>query len=148
MSYIGSKKVFEKRIGNVAFQVWKADEDKGYRSYDSWEIVKYEPNYYYNHKDDFEEVQDRPGYYRKKTDSIDCRSYVNESCFKFPESVLVIASFTQDWDGDYLEGYELRYVGDRPVKLLDREEQKDFLEIVTYAYNYLEVEKDKNSYED
>ena len=57
---------------------------------------------------------------------------------------MVIASLTQDWDRDCLEGYELHYVFDRPVRLLDKEQEKDFMEVVRYAYNYLEVEKDKD----
>ena len=148
MSFIGSKKVFEKRIGDIAFQVWKADEDKGYRSGDYWDIVKYEPNYYYYHKEEFVESQYRPGSFVKKTDGPDTRWYVDKSCFKNPETCVVIASLTQDWDRDCLEGYELHYVFDRPVRLLDKEQEKDFMEVVRYAYNYLEVEKDKDEYDE
>ena len=51
MSLIDGKKIFSKRIDNLAFNIWQSDNGEG--TYFSREIVKYEPNYYYYHKDDF-----------------------------------------------------------------------------------------------
>ena len=146
MSLIGGKKIFSKRIDNLAFNIWQSDNGEGI--YFSREIVKYEPNYYYYHKDDFKEVPYRPGNYVRKDDKEPYYSFVHESCFKNEETCYTIASFREDWDGDYLEGYELVFCGDRPATCLDKSEDKTFMEIVRYAYNYLKIERDKQSCDD
>ena len=144
MSAIGAKKRFAKRIGNIDFQVWEDEHGKVCRN----EIVKYEPNWYYYHKDEFIEDEARPGMFVKKDEKTPYYAHVHESCFKNEENQYTLADFREDWDGDYLEGYDLIYCGARPVEYLDRTEEKDFMELVRYGYNYLKIKMDEQKEKD
>ena len=95
----------------------------------SYNINKYEPNPYYGRESDF--IRDGE-FYRPNNSNYDfCK--IHKSCFNFPESGYAVASF--DWD-KYEECYELRFIGDRPMKL-DKEERKAFWELIDYGFKQL-----------
>lgn len=92
-----------------------------------WDICKWKPNQYYGRESEFIKDGD---YYHPNTESYKFVS-IYKSCFKYPESCYVIASWR--WDGDC---YILEFCGDRPIGLTD-EEWITFKELLDKGFRQL-----------
>lgn len=114
------------RINNLEFKqcsyIGDPPEHIGY------EICLWQPNPYYGRESEF--VKDGK-YYRPNTDNYSFIS-IHESCFKYPETNIQIASWY--WN-DNEEVYDFEFCGNRPVEYLVNWE--DFEKLVRYGFEFL-----------
>lgn len=95
----------------------------------AWAIDKIYPNKYFGKESEYKKIDEN--YYQDN--KYPCK--IHKSCFKYPESRCVIASFECDREGYY----ELHYCGSRPLDL-SVEENEDFQELIRYGYKVLNEE--------
>lgn len=114
------------RIGNLelrkASYLCKEPEVPAYH------IDKWVPNEHY--KQERKYIKDGD-YYRPKNCSLNYK--IHKNCFKNPESCYSIASFDRDKEGFY----ELHFIGDRPLFLLNKEEKEIFWKLMSIGDNIL-----------
>lgn len=103
------------RIGNIELRCVN----------ETWEIVQWYPNYFYQRENEFIKVDDE--HYRYK-DNDNC--YVHKDCFRNPESCCVIAFVERSEDEP-----DILSVGIRPWQLNEKDEQ-DFKQILKLNFDY------------
>ena len=103
------------RIGNIELRCVN----------ETWEIVRWYPNLYYQRENEFIKVDDERYRYKDKDNF-----YVHKSCFKNPEACYVIA---------FIEGSEdepdIRAIGIRPW-MLDEKDEQDFKQLLKLNFDY------------
>lgn len=117
------------RINNLEFR--KSSYIGNPPEHIGWEICLWESNVYYGHESDF----------IKKDNYYYCEDKpwwkIHEDCFKHPESCFTIASW------DYKDGcYEFSFVGDRPIRYLETDEDwNDFRTLIKLGFSKLNSEE-------
>lgn len=96
---------------------------------EKYEIVRWSPNPFYGHEDEYDYFKERDCYCKKGNN----HSFIHASCFKNPESCLLMASFDVRNDG---ESVDLTFCGSRPMSLSD-DEFADFKKLAAYGYKKL-----------
>lgn len=114
------------RIGNLelrkAVNIFNKEPE-----HPSYHIDKWESNPYY--KQERKYIKDGD-FYKPKNCEYSYR--IHKNCFKNPESCYSIAYFNWDKEGFY----ELRFVGDRPIKL-NKEERELFWKLISIGDDIL-----------
>ena len=114
-----------KRIGNLMFR--QATYLGQQPEFSNWHIDFFYPNSYYGKENKYIKEGD---YYIKDKSSSYYR--IHKDCFKHKESCYSIATFIRDEE----EFYKFSFIGARPLSL-NKEELKNFWEVVKYGYKEL-----------
>ena len=115
-----------KRVGNLMFR--KATYLGEEPEFPSWHIDFFYPNPYYGKESEYTKEGD---FYVKDINN-PCPIRYHKDCFKHKESCYSIASFIRDEEGFY----KFSFIGARPLSL-NKEELKNFWEVVKYGYKEL-----------
>lgn len=129
---MGRKEIASKRVNSLLFHAYEAKYDFTTSVYA--EIVKFEPNWYYRHKDEFMEDPTNTEFMVTKSDGYPM-GRIHKSNFENKETCYTMATFEEKINGG---GWDLKYCGDRPIRMLNEDEMQDFIVLISFGYNFLE----------
>ena len=124
--------IISKRVNSLLFHAYEIEH--GFAKFVCAEIMKFEPNWYYHHKNEFIEDPANSEFMVKKSDYYPI-GRIHKSNFYNKETCCTIATFEEKINGG---GWNLKYCGDRPIRMLSEDEMQDFLALISFGYNFLE----------
>lgn len=136
---MGRKEITSKRVNSLLFHAYEVKYDAyevkyGFATSVYAEIVKFEPNWYYHHKDEFMEDPTNTEFMVTKSDGYPM-GRIHKSNFENKETCYTMATFEEKINGG---GWDLKYCGDRPIRMLNEDEMQDFIALISFGYNFLE----------